>query len=64
MKQAKPEIPTVELVDSAYQPTMAEKREEFALRKRDGSRPSTEEVAQAVLRPVNIRWIKRPRDRR
>ncbi|MDE0265228.1 MAG: hypothetical protein OXJ37_22705 [Bryobacterales bacterium] len=55
---------TAELVDSAYQPTMAEKREEFALRKRDGSRPSVEEVAQAVLRPVSIRRIKRPRDRR
>ena len=55
---------TVELVDSSYQPTMAEKREEFALRKRDGSQPSMEEVAQAVLRPVGIRRIKRPRDRR
>lgn len=55
---------TVELVDSAYQPTMAEKREEFALRKRDGARPSMEEVAQAVLRPVSVRRIKRPRDRR
>ena len=50
---SKPKRKTVELVDSAYQPTMAERREEVALRKRNGSRPRMEEVAQAVLRPVD-----------
>ena len=54
---------TVEIVRASYQPTKAEQEEEFAIRKPDGSTPSVEEIAQAVLQPVNIRLIKKPRTR-
>ncbi len=49
---------TVELVKSTYQPTKAEQEEEF----RAGA--SMEEIADAVLSPVNVRWIDKPRNRR
>ena len=50
----------VTLVHSDYQPSKAELEEPIDLRKADGSRPSMEELAQAVLQPVEIDWIKRP----
>ena len=49
---------TVELVKSSYQPTKAEKEEEFRVE------ASMEEIADAVLSPVDIRWIDKPRHRR
>ena len=49
---------TVELVKSTYQPTKAEKEEEFRVN------ASMEEIADAVLSPVKIRWIDKPRGRR
>ncbi len=61
-KATKPK--TVELVKSSYQPTKAEQEEEFTLRKPDGSDPSVVDIAQAVLQPVNPRWIDKPRSRR
>ncbi len=54
----KPKRRTVELVKSSYQPTKREKEE--AVR----ADASFEEIADAVLAPVNIRWIDRPRSRR
>lgn len=50
----------VTLVHSDYQPSKAELEEPIDLRKADGSRPSMEELAQAVLQPVEIDWLKRP----
>ena len=55
-KQKKPK--TVELVRSTYQPTTAEKGEEFQ------AEASVERMADALLRPVNIRWTDKPRNRR
>ena len=49
---------TVELVRTDYQPTKAEKEEILRVN------ASMEEIADAMLSPVNIRWIDRPRDRR
>ena len=49
---------TVELVRSTYQPTKAEKCEEFQ------TDASVEQMADALLRPVNVRWIDKPRNRR
>ncbi len=49
---------TVELVRSTYQPTKAEKCEEFQ------AEASVEQMADALLRPVNVRWIDKPRNRR
>ncbi len=54
----KSEPKTVELVRSDYQPTKAEQEEEFR------TDASMEEIADAVLSPVNVRWIDRPRNRR
>ena len=54
----KPQSKTVELVRSDYQPTKAEKEEVFQI----GA--SFEDVVDAVLSPVDIRWIDRPRNRR
>ena len=49
---------TVEMVKSTYQPTKAEKEEEFRV---EGS---MEEIADALLQPIKIRWIDKPRNRR
>ena len=49
---------TVELVRSTYQPTKAEQEEEVRVD------ASIEEIADAVLSPVNVRWIDKPRHRR
>ena len=49
---------TVELVRSTYQPTKAEKAEEFQ------ADASVEQMADALLRPVTVRWIDKPRNRR
>ena len=58
MKQPKKKSKTVELVRSTYQPTKAEKCEEFQ------TDASVEQMADALLRPVNVRWIDKPRNRR
>ena len=67
MKKPKPK--TVEIVDSAYQPTKAEMEEEFALRS-DSSVDLNDidsvmgELGKAMTQPVNFRRIKKPRPRR
>ena len=48
----------MELVRTDYQPTKAEKEEVFTIE------ASMQEIADAVLSPVNVRWIDRPRNRR
>ena len=59
-----PPHPTIEVVKAGYQPTKAEMEEVFTLRRDDGSVPTMEEIAQAVLQPVKTRWIDRPRKRK
>ena len=60
---------TVEIVDSAYQPTKTEMEEEFALRS-DGSVDLSDldavmgALGKAMTQPVNFRRIKKPRSRR
>ena len=49
---------TVELVKSEYQPTKAEQKEGLRVD------ASMEAVADAILKPVNFRWIDKPRNRR
>lgn len=58
MKQPKPR--TVELVRSTYQPTKAEMEEKWDVP--EGL--TLEQITKAVLQPVNIRWIDKPRNRR
>lgn len=50
----------VTLVRSAYQPSKAEMEKVIDVRKADGSMPTPEKLAQAALRPVNIKWKDRP----
>ena len=49
---------TVELVRTDYQPTKREKEEKLV------TDASFEEIVDAVLAPVDIRWIDKPRNRR
>ena len=58
MTQKKPKPKTVELVKTSYQPTKAEKEEEFTVN------ASFEEMTKALVQPVKIRWIDEPRNRR
>lgn len=55
-KQTRPKRKPVTLVRSSYQPTKAEKEEpvEFP----EGTTP--DELAEAVVQPVNIDWKHRP----
>ena len=66
MRGNKPKPKTVELVKSGYQPTERELKDGMtaSLRKRDGSTPSMEEIAGALLKTVNVRLIDKPRNRR
>ena len=64
MNETPKEPRTVELVKAGYQPTKAEMKEVVQLRNSDGTAPSMEEIAQAVLQPAKIRWIDKPRRRR
>ena len=49
---------TVELVKSNYQPTKPELEEEFKID------ATVEEITDALLQPVKVRWIDKPRRRR
>ena len=60
MTQKKPEPKTVELVRSDYQPTKAELEEEWEV----PEGVTLEEITKAVLQPVKVRWIDKPRQRR
>ena len=53
------EPPVVELVDPSYQPSKVERGEEIDFGKVVEGK-SLEELARAVLRPVKVRYIKRP----
>ena len=56
---------TVELVKSTYQPTKAEKESiESDLVSEVPEGATLEQLAKALLRPVNVRWIDQPRKRR
>ena len=57
-EKSKPKPKTVELVKSSYQPTKAEKEEEIQIN------ATLDELGEAAVRPVNIRWIDKPRNRR
>ena len=60
MKKRKhnPDHPTIELVKDAYQPTKAELENDVRVE------AEFEELARALVQPVNVRWISKPRNRR
>ena len=60
---------TVEIVKSTYRPTKAEVNREFEVDLPEDNDPNyvdatMEELGRAMVRPVNFRRIKKPRDRR
>ncbi len=55
---------TVELVKSTYQPTKAEKDEEFKMDHPGTVRGRMDALAKGLLQPILTRWIDRPRSRR
>ena len=50
---------TVKLVQSSYQPTKAELEEPIKLNLPEDTTP--EQIANALLRPVNIKWMDKPK---
>ena len=46
--------PEVRVKPFSYQPSKAELEKPVILRKPDGSRPTVDEVVEAVLRPVKV----------
>ena len=48
---------TVELVRSTYQPTKAELKEDLRVD------ATMDEIGSALVQPVNVRWIDKPRNR-
>ena len=57
-KQTKPKPREVELPHHTYQPSRAELREDHSVD------ATFEEVVEAVLRPVNIRYVTPPKRKR
>ena len=56
----KPKPRTVKLARSTYQPSKAELEELIDLRKLDGSRPTMDALAKAMVSPVKIEWTGKP----
>ena len=50
----------VKLVRSTYQPKKAEVEEEIEIRNPDGTVPTAEEIAAAVIQPVEVEWVDSP----
>ena len=62
-KAAKPK--SVELVKSTYQPTKAEKESvERDLVSEVPEAATLEQLTKALVKPINVRWIDKPRKRR
>lgn len=59
MKQAS-ESREIEIVHPSYQPSRAELREDLRM---GSTRKAFERTAKALVRPVKVRYIKRPRKR-
>ena len=61
----KPKKRTVELVKSTYQPMKAEKESAESDLVREVPEGATlEQLTKAVLQPINVRWIDKPRKNR
>ena len=61
-KLAKPK--TVELVRSTYQPTRAELEGTEAMLPDVPKGTTLQQLTRALLRPITVRWLDKPRSRR
>ena len=50
----------ITLVHQDYQPTKAEAEEVIVLRNKDGSAPTAQDLARAVVQPVEVTYIDKP----
>ena len=51
----------VEGVSQDYQPTKAEAEEVIVLRNKDGSAPTAQDLARAVVQPVEVTYLEKPK---
>ena len=51
----------VELVRQGYQPTKAEAEEVIVLRKKDGTVLTAQDLAHAVVQPVAVTYLEKPK---
>ena len=57
----KPKPRKIELVSQDYQPSKSEVEEPVALTDEDGNEPTPEELMRAVVQPVDITFVPKPR---
>ena len=57
----KPTRRKVEVVSQDYQPTKAEAEEVIVLRRKDGTVPTAQALAHAVVQPVDITYLEKPK---
>ena len=51
----------IKLVNQTYQPTKAEAEEVIVLRKKNGSAPTAQDLARAVVQPVEVTYLGKPK---
>ena len=51
----------IELPRNSYQPTNAEAEEVIVLRRKDGTAPTAQDLADAVVQPVAITYLDKPK---
>ena len=51
----------IKLVNQTYQPTKAEAEEVIVLRKKNGSAPTAQDLARAVVQPVEVTYSEKPK---
>ena len=51
----------IKLVNQTYQPTKAEAEEVIVLRKKNGSAPTAQDLARAVVQPVEVTYLEKPK---
>ena len=51
----------IEVVSQAYQPNKAEAEEVIVLRNKRGSAPTAQDLARAVVQPVEVTYLEKPK---
>ena len=51
----------IKLTHQTYQPTKAETEEVIVLRKKNGSAPTAQDLARAVVQPVKVTYSEKPK---
>ena len=51
----------ITLIHQTYQPTKAEAEEVIVLRKKNGSAPTAQDLARAVVQSVEVTYLEKPK---